>query len=295
MTTLLSIRAVRAMGCLCGVLLAANFAFAQLPDPVPASSDYPLFANDAPLDDITERTVISDRRVLQYAPIRESDIMWEKRLWRVIDTREKMNLSFVSPVSPLFTILSEAATNGDLTVYSTENDHFTKPLSSEDVRAMLYKRDTIVVFDPDTYEEQVTVVENQLNWEDVRRFRLKEVWFFDTRTSTLRVRILGIAPMVDVKDDQGNFRFEKPLFWVYYPSARKLLAGKKAVIPNGNIASTISWEDLLEMRYFSSYIIKEDNVLDRRLEDYLSGVDLLLKSQQIEDELFNREQDMWSY
>ena len=288
MTTLQSLRAVRAMGCLCGILLAANPAFAQTPDPNPISNDYPL-------DDITERSVISDHRVLQYAPIRESDIFWEKRLWRVIDTREKMNLSFVAPASPLFTILSDAALSGDLTVYSADNDHFTKPLAPEDVRAMMFKHDTIYRFDPDTYEEEVKVVENEMNWEDVRRFRLKEVWFFDSRTSTLRVRILGIAPLVDVKDDQGNFRYEKPLFWVHYPSARKLLAGRKAVIPNGNIASTISWEDLLEMRYFSSYIIKEDNVLDRRLEDYLTGVDLLMKSQQIEDELFNKEQDMWSY
>ncbi|KAA3635704.1 MAG: gliding motility protein GldN, partial [Bacteroidetes bacterium] len=55
-----------------------------------------------------------------------------------------------------------------------------------------------------------------------------------------------------------------------------------------------SWEDLFEMRMFSSYIMKESNVHDRRLSGYLSGRDLLLESRLIEQELFNREQDVWS-
>ena len=38
--------------------------------------------------------------------------------------------------------------------------------------------------------------EADLNPEDVKRFRLKEVWFFDEETSTLQVRILGIAPLI---------------------------------------------------------------------------------------------------
>ena len=48
------------------------------------------------------------------------------------------------------------------------------------------------------------------------------------------------------------------------------------------------------MRYFDSYVIKESNVYDRRLEDYLSGRDLLLEGEKIEEAIFNKEQDMWS-
>ena len=85
MTILLSHRAARLLGCLGGALLAANLALAQTPDPVP---DSPV----PPLDDITERAVVNEHRVLKYQHVRESDILWEKRLWRIIDTREKMNL-----------------------------------------------------------------------------------------------------------------------------------------------------------------------------------------------------------
>ena len=39
--------------------------------------------------------------------------------------------------------------------------------------------DTITTFDPVTYEEKIEIVTNDINPEDVKRFRLKEIWFFD--------------------------------------------------------------------------------------------------------------------
>jgi len=232
---------------------------------------------------------------LAYQPIREADILWEKRLWRIIDVREKMNHPFIAPESPLFTILSTAALAGDLPVYSTEDDRFTKRLRPDEVSAQLYKIDTIVRYDVVTGEEEIKIVRNEVDWENVKRFRIKESWFFDALTGSLRVRILGIAPLIDILDENGDFRMEQPMFWVYYPGARELLAKHKVVTPGGNYATTLSWEDWLEMRHFASIVMKENNVLDLRLEHMLSGRDLVLQAERIEDELFNREHDLWSW
>ncbi len=287
MTKLLSPRAARLMGCLGGaMLLSLNFAFAQDPEPIESPQ---------PLDDITERDVMKDRVTLPYQPLREADILWERRIWRVVDVREKMNLPFSAPESPLFKVLSDAALAGELNVYSTEDDKFSKRLSPSDIRSMLYRRDTIIIFEPEHYTEEVKVVENETNWEDVKRFRIKESWFFDTKTSTLRSRILGIAPIIDVKDENGNFKYEMPLFWVYYPAARPLLAQHKAITHGENYSATTTWEDIFEKRYFASYITKENNVQDLRLQDMYSGLDLLMESDKIKNELFAREHDMWSY
>jgi hypothetical protein len=49
------------------------------------------------------------------------------------------------------------------------------------------------------------------------------------------------------------------------------------------------------MRFFASYIYKESNVRDRRLQDYLTGIDLLLEADKIKQEIFNFEHDLWSY
>jgi gliding motility associated protien GldN len=267
----------------CAVAIAA--AYAQ-----PDTEATPLT-----LDDITDRLVVRERAVLEFAPIREADILWEKRIWRVIDTREKMNLPFASPDANLYDILADAALAGDIQMYSTEDDRFSIPLAINDLQNLIARQDTVQIVDPETYETQTVVVTNDLDPEDIKRYRLKEIWWFDTRTSTMRHRILGIAPMVEVLDSEGNFKFERPLFWVHYPTARPLLARHKAFVSGDNTATTVTWEDLFEMRYFASYVTKESNLQDRRLQDYLSGVDLLLESQKIEDALFNREHDLWSW
>lgn len=79
MTNLLSVRAVRLLGCLAGGLLLATMAAAQGAET----------SSLTPLDDITERTVVADHCTLPYQPIREADIMWERRLWRLVDVRKK--------------------------------------------------------------------------------------------------------------------------------------------------------------------------------------------------------------
>jgi len=249
---------------------------------------------EKPVDDIVERRLTYEKRILPYDNVREADIFWEKRIWRVIDTREKMNLPFSYPERPFFTIPVDAAKSGEITVYSTEDDKFSNPFTTEEVKSIGASRDTIYVTDPETYETTMQVVTNELNPEEIKRYRIKEVWFFDLETSTLQVRILGIAPMIDNKDDNGNFRFEQPLFWVYYPEARKVLAHER-VFNFYNDASPMSWEDLFEMRFFSSYIWKESNVYNRRIQDYVSGVDILLESDRIKSEIFNFEHDLWSY
>lgn len=265
----------------------STMLMAQTPDDIDLGS----IGNETPLDGLVER---SPRRILPYDHVREADIMWEKRIWRVIDIREKMNQPFAYPERPFFSILMDGATDGSLTAYSTEDDKFTSPLTPEEVASMGATVDTVITFDPETYEEQIQVVRNDLNPEDVKRFRIKEIWFFDEETSTLQVRILGLAPLIDVKDENGNFRYEKPMFWIYYPEARSVLAEERVFNP-GNDASPNTWEDLMEMRFFASYIYKESNVLNRRLQDYLSGVDLLQDADKIKMQIFNFEHDLWSY
>jgi gliding motility associated protien GldN len=269
---------------------------AQDPEPEATEATVPEMADgEAPLDDIVQRNIMSERRVLAHPPVRESDIFSEKRIWRIIDVREKMNLPFAYPEEPFFKILIDAATSGNLPVYSTVDDKFKKRLSTEEVLNLCSKIDTIMTINPVTYEEEIKIVRDEINFEDIKRFRIKEVWYFDKQTSTMRVRILGIAPLKNVIDDNGNFRYETPLFWVYYPQARELLARHQVFTNGGNMATPISWEDLFEMRYFASYIYKSSNVHDRKLEEYLTGVDLLMESERIKNELFNFEHDLWQY
>jgi gliding motility associated protien GldN len=188
----------------------------------------------------------------------------------------------------------DAARAGSIPAYSVENDKFTSMLDTTEIRQIGASIDTISQFDPETYEETLKVVVNEINPEDVKRFRVKEVWYFDSELSQFRVRILGIAPLLDKKDNDGNFLYEQPLFWIYYPECRDMLT-RHRVFNENNVATPMSWADLLEMRQFSSYIFKESNVYDRRIQSYKTGVDMLMEGEKIKQELFNFEHDLWQY
>jgi len=247
-----------------------------------------------PLDGFYKKSNVKEKQTLAYDDVREADVFWEKRIWRVIDVREKINKHFVYPKAPFVNILLNAATRGDITVYSNMDDEFNYPMSAEEAANIGSFSDTTLVIDPITFKEEYKVYRTEFNWADVKRFRVKEVWYFDEETATMKVRILGIAPLVEEYDNNDNFRYEKVMFWAYFPEVRKIL-GNEEVFNQSNVTNQMSWDNIFEMRYFSSYIYKESNVYDKRIQDYKSGMDMLLESSRIHDALFDFEQDLWSY
>lgn len=276
----------------CGFAFAANGQEAEIITESTESDD------EVYIDGLMEKTLIAENRVLEWEPIREADIAWEKRVWRVIDTREKMNLPFRYPEKPFVMLLKELAENGDLVVFRDEA--FTERLDAEALQNIFSKPDTITRLDYDTYEQTIEIVQVDINPEDINRFRVKEIWFFDEETSRLRVRILGIAPIKETYDeDTGEFKYEEPIFWVYYPAVREAFS-KQRVFNDANDAGPTTWYDLFEARHFSSYIYKVSNVNDMRVKDYFEaspnpGIDMLLESQRLKAELFNFEHDLWEY
>lgn len=258
-----------------------------------------LFAQEVeepPRDAAYDKVTVDDRKVLEYDHIREADVFWSKRVWRVIDTREKMNLKFRYPKQFLVDIIRDHAIEGEITVYDPiGGDEFTSPIAPSEVAEVgVGKPDTVRVMDPVTYEEKVEITNPEFDPQKIKKFRLKEDWIFDEETSTMVVRIIGIAPIIEDIDASGNYRGDKVLFWAYYPELRPVLAQYRVFNPH-NDATTLSWEDVFEMRFFSSYIMKESNVHDRRIQDYSAGVDALLEADRVKHDIFAFEHDLWTY
>lgn len=210
-----------------------------------------------------------------------------------LSKQRKLNLYFRYPEEQFIDILLKAVEKGDIKAYA--NDKFEGKFSSDEIASKISNVDTIRNIDPETYEEKIEVVRNDFDPNSVTRYRLKEIWFFDRETSTLKVRIMGIAPIKDLEDDNGNFIAEEPLFWAYYPDCRETFSRHRIFMPGGNMSTQTTWEDAFEMRLFNSFITKTSNVLDYRLQDQYSGVDLLLEGEKIKQEVFNFEHDLWSY
>jgi gliding motility associated protien GldN len=209
-----------------------------------------------------------------------------------------MNLPFAYPPRPLIQIIQEAALHGDLKVYdpAIENaDQFKRVMDTAEVARIGAKRDTVIQINPVNPEKEDTVeVNNTLQYYRISKYRVKEVWFFDTRTSSMQVRIIGIAPVMEDYDEKGNYRGDMTMYWVYFNDLRDLLAKEEVFNPQ-NDRQHMSWDDLFSMRYFASYIYKESNVFDRNIQEYASGTDALLESDRIKQSIFETEHDMWEY
>ena len=255
-------------------------------------------AIDGYYDDVVPRILMLESPFLDYEPLNESDVVWQKRIWRVVDTREKMNLHWRNPDAPFFGILKDLAESDQIRIFRDE--FFKEQLSTDDLGKLVNRIDTVVVYDPETYEESIRITKSEIDVEDVKRYRVKEVWYFDKESSIVKSRILGIAPMKDEIDaTTGEFKYSLPLFWVYYPKIRHHLA-RRRVVNEFNEVAPMSWYDLLEARFFSSYIYKQSNSLGLRLEDIYKDspdteYDVLLESEKIKHELFNFEHDLWTY
>lgn len=223
-----------------------------------------------------------------------NDILWQKRVWREIDTREKLNAAFNTPNQSLWECIQKGLATENFSGYDKIENAFT-PLSTETIHERLVYTDSITVRDPVTGQYEIKVVTNEIDPAKILRWRLEEVWYFDSRHSRLEARIIAIAPLLDQYDESGqNFKYTRPLFWLDFQSIRPWLA-ENAIFNNNNDHKQISWDDLFMMRRFSSYITQESDIHGRRLQDYLSGVDLLGKSTQIKESIHNREMDAWSY
>lgn len=258
---------------------------------------YGIAKAQAPIDGVYEKVITVEKEILPYDKIREADVFWSKRLWRIIDTREKMNLIFAYPQLPLAEIIHTAAMNGDLTVYDNtviDADQFLQELPTEKAKMIGNSIDTNWQINPITLEDEQVIIENKLQWGKIVKYKIKEDWFFDEESSTFHVRIIGIAPVLETFDDMGNFIGDETMYWIYYPDLRPILAKYEAYNP-GNNAIRLSWEDIFEARVFSSYIYKEDNVYDRVIQEYATDLDALFESDNIKQKLFEFEHDLWSY
>ncbi len=250
---------------------------------------------------------IRDRTPLAYENIRVDDAIYRHKIWREIDTREKMNLPFRYSASEnngnqrFISILMKAIQDSAVTVFDAIDDRFTTPLTISQVAQKISGGIEIVdIYGPDGTKTGTKEVVREVNLDSFYKFRIKEEVIFDKESSRLFWRILGIAPLKNVITSEGLNLGQTELFWVYYPDMRPIFA-KYEVYNGKNFGARMSWEELFESRMFSGRIIKStiDNPFDLPISGTPglkeNGVFQLLEGERIKEKVFNYEQDLWSY
>ncbi len=235
--------------------------------------------------------------------LREDDILWKKRVWREIDTREKQNIGFRymgdenTGGGMFIEILIDGIKRGKVKAYSSYDDRFTTPLSKEEVlESLAGKPDTVPVTDPITGIETIKVIKKDFQPEAITSYRMKEDWIFDRNEGKMIVRIVGLAPVKDIIVD-GSFRGRQPMFWLYYPDIRGLLSQYEVFNPANDVAR-YTWDEFFESRQFSSKITKVSNPFQAEFKDLgnsMNPMETLYESQHAAEMIFNKEHDMWVY
>lgn len=245
-----------------------------------------------------------DGRAIPQPSLREADVAWSKRIWRIIDVREKLNQPLYYPLKPLqerkslFDVLKDALLANNLTAYDNPifDEEFTVPMLPSQVASRLVQWDsTNTTPDPDNPDIQIPApIKKEIASENVKQYLVKEDWFFDKQRSVLDVRIIGICPLAEYFNDAGDFLGYRRLFWIYFPEARNVLIHHRT-FTRTNYATPISFDDIFIKRMFSSVIVKESNVFDRSIIDYKSGLETLLEAEKIKVDISNWESDLWHY
>ena len=235
---------------------------------------------------------------LPYGYIDDRDILWSKVVWEFVDLNQRINLPYYFPIDTtnlsngrrsLFDTLLRGIRRGDIENVYTDS-FFTSKISGEEIDEKLINLRTDGDY-TDTFRIQT---------QDIEGYMMKGMWYFDKRLGELKYRLLALAPMgkdvltlgTDIEDDE---LYE--LFWVFYPSARKVLHETKVFNPK-NSSNPISYDHLLNARRFNSIIVREENIYgNRKIADYIRGNALfqLLEADRIKESIRNKEIDMWNY
>ena len=243
------------------------------------------------------------KKAFEFPYVREADVVWAHRVWRVIDFKEKINQVFYYPTVPdqgrknLFTILDEALSEGRIRGF--DDDMFSKEVNWVEKKASLGGFEVVTHYDVDIDGNDIETFDSiprELATEDVTMLRIKEDWFIDKNRSVEDVRIIGFALIYMQQKGEDEPPQPTALAWIRYndPEVRELLANAE-VYNMDNDRARRSYDDIFRKRIFSSYIIRESNDFNRRIEQYASGIDAIMESQRIEDYLFEMEEDMWEY
>ena len=242
--------------------------------------------------------------------VKSDDVIFAKRITRDIYFADPTNRYLVPNFMDrnLIDVLIKGIENDEITAYQSYDagtNRLVEPIPTQDN----YFKNVIIdnnvgQFTPRQYGSMDVLSKMSL--------RIIEDWYFDTNRAEFKPfittvglmyagsRILATKKNEDKSLTDPSIKLGESgdgmnaLFYVNYPTIRNYLCKFQVYHPNEKIR--YSFDDVLQLRFFSSLIIEESNPEGLKLTerpDLKSGLDKLLEADRIKRSLIQYEQDMW--
>lgn len=292
------------------VSLVASVGFAQ--NVLNAMSPEELREQRANKTKVTEAgdTISTMAEPLEYGYIEDKDVIWSKVVWEVIDMNERLNQPFyrasdglLTESASLYDALVQGVRSGAIEqVY--DDEYFDTKMTYDQIVSRTAKKDTqqyyFDLIDEGEAPDEGLIFNFEVSSADIKMLKTKGMWYIDRRLGEMKYRLLGLCIMgpdaqaLGTQFDDGTF---VELFWIWYPDARKVLSNYTVFNPN-NSSSSVTYDDLLNARRFSSVLYKAQTMYGiTPIEEYIpkDSKGQLEESDRIRTAVLQSEADMWSY
>ncbi|MDR0894904.1 MAG: gliding motility protein GldN [Prevotellaceae bacterium] len=232
------------------------------------------------------------------------DVVWMREIYRTLDLTKESNGALYYPVEPqggrqnLFTTLFRLLAQQKIPVYEYQLDgaeHFEKQyeVTFRDVldRFQIYYEQKKVANRRDSV---ISIHNSDIPSADVLSYFVKEVWYFDQRTSHYGSVITALCPVLHRSEEFSSEKVKLPMFWVNYQDLAPYLTQTKISVSNYNHAANSTWDDFFAARLYKGDIYKVTNLQNRTLAQYCPTDSALVAEQKrIEQELADFEKSLY--
>ncbi|MDI9521650.1 MAG: gliding motility protein GldN [Bacteroidota bacterium] len=228
----------------------------------------------------------------------QENARWSRVIYRQLDLTKEANapLYYMQAIggeqSSLFTMLFRLLQDDAITAYEylDGQERFTDKYRV-DFKEFLDRFSIYYQVD----NGNITVDDADIPSHEVLAYFLKEVYYFDARSSNFMVRPLALCPVLVRRDDLDNVATRYPLFWVPYaelePHARKMPVMASTL--NNSMNGTV--DDFFRLRKYDGEIYKAGNPRNLAIAQYTSTPEEMKAEQErIEKELRDFEKGLWT-
>jgi gliding motility associated protien GldN len=244
-------------------------------------------------------------------PIHENNQLYRVTLWSRIDGREKQNQSLYAKEQEITKTIIEAVKAGILRPFA--NDSLTTRMSYEDFISKLTiatpeedLEDTGLWMSTDSTEDWgiepretpvPVAVSNEYFPKQLYLLELKEDLVFDKGRSRTYYDVQAITIMIPaeinpkgIDEPLATFSYKELVSNVFQNNAQAVWYNNQNEKQNHNLA------DAIELRLFSSHILKFSNAQDAYIEDiYGSDKNAIIASMQLAHKLVENDTEIWEY